>query len=341
MAAKKQAIFLDAVVLESCNLKCSYCRDGLIYKKEEVEQTVARVKKAIEIGAIADYDIFKISGYGEVTLLDNLGEISDRAKDKRLLVISNGTRLPQGSLEKILAHPDPALCISLDGHTEEMNSYRELSQSQIDAVVKTLKDVQGKGIPIEINSVITGKNIGQFPQFLEFLLTQLPRVMVFPFPVRPFPFMHSEDYSVSPAQLSAFEKKVIGGYEKYGQVLPPRAYLMREVEFIKHGSRSFVCTVPSFVIGINGNMDVLGCPCGSPEKLGNLNNTPLVDISGKLLSSKKGRWKECKNCFNHYEVISMYVDGKITGEEISRVPSISKPAILEHLRQIKGEYKHG
>lgn len=341
MAAKKQAIFLDAVVLESCNLKCSYCRDGVIYKKEEVEQTVARVKKAIELGAIADYDIFKISGYGEVTLLDNLGEIADLAKDKRLLVISNGTRLLQGALEKILAHPDPALCISLDGHTGEMNSFRELSQSQIDTIVRMLKEAQGRGIPIEINSVITGRNIGQFPQFLDFLLAQLPRVMVFPFPVRPFPFMRAEDYSVSPDQLSAFEKEIIGNYEKYSQVLPPLQYLKREVEFIKHGARSFVCTVPSFVIGINGNMDVLGCPCGPPEKLGNLDNTPFVDISGKLLSSKKGRWKECKNCFNHYEVISMYIDGKISDEEISRVPSISKPAILEHLRQIKGEYKHG
>jgi molybdenum cofactor biosynthesis enzyme MoaA len=99
MESKKRAIFLDAVVLKSCNLKCRYCRNELFLSREELAELMKNVRETIKIQSIVDYDIFKISGYGEVTLSTDLDELVDITKDKRLQIITNGTRLDRPILD--------------------------------------------------------------------------------------------------------------------------------------------------------------------------------------------------------------------------------------------------
>lgn len=341
VADKKQAIFLDAVVLESCNLMCSYCREDMIFDQDELNKVVQTVSHSMVIREIADYDIFKTSGYGEITLSKDLPEVIELIKDKRLLVITNGTTLRKDLIQLLLTHPDPALCVSLDGHSPEMNVHRHLSQSQIDRLFESISNVQKQRIPIEINSVITRQSISSFRLYLDFLIEGEYSLMVFPFPVRRFPFMKEDNYLPSPKQVDIFEKEIVENYDQYERVLPPLPYMNRLITFMKKGKRLFNCTLPSFVIGLNGNVDVLGCPCGPEETLGNLLSNDLEDVKQNLLSSKKGRWAECENCFNHYEAISMFLTGEIPIEDMARIPSISKTAILDHLEKIKEDYRNG
>ncbi len=339
METKKQAIFIDAVITESCNLQCSYCRDRLVYDSSEIADVLPRVQEVLKINQIADYDIFKISGYGEITLAPAFSEIIPLILDKRLLVITNGTKWNDSSLETLLKHPDPSLCVSLDGHTIEMNQYRRFTTRQLERTLSLLKTSDQLKLPIEINCVLHKRNIDSFEEYLSFAAQNFGGVMIFPFPVRYFPFMKYDDYAPSTDQVKNFTSKLSKMYNTYSQILPPEQYLDRLSIFLSKGKRSFVCTVPTFVIGVNGTMDVLGCPCGPQEHLGNIKSDKSLVLSN-LVKSERGRWPECANCFNHYEVISMYIDNKLSDEDIAKVPSIRKQSILNHLQEIKIRY-HG
>lgn len=341
MQNKKQAVFLDATVLESCNLNCDYCRDEVIFDKTELADLTGRIEKALSIAAFVDFDVFKISGYGEITLLENLSPVIDLVRDKRLLIITNATGLTPSLVDEVIEHPDPSICISLDGHTIEMNVHRHLSQSQLDRIFTVFSYIQTQGVPLEINTVLTQQNINSFRRYLDFLLEQGHSCAVFPFPVRRFLFMKEGDYFPTAAQVESFERQVMGNYDFYQSILPPHPYLERLITFMKEKRRSSVCTVPHFVVGINGSMDVLGCPCGPTETLGNLGRDSDEYLLANLLNNRKGRWGGCANCFNHYEAISMYMTGEIDGEEILRIPSISSESILSHLEEIKTAHKNG
>ena len=338
MKNKKQAIFLDAAILQSCNLMCQYCRSNLFYDKKEIRQVPSQIRLLKSLDKIIDYDIFKISGYGEITLAELESSISAIAH-KRAMFITNGLRLNK-SLEILLSHPDPVINISLDGHTSEMNRYRNLSQAQINDLLYIIQELNGS-IPVEINSVLTSANCNFFHEFVSLMQSRASAVILFPFPVRTFPFMRRKNFFPSPDQIKLFEEELVENYEKYSSVLPPALYMQELVKFLKKGYRTNSCTVPSFVVGVDEKLDIHGCLCGPEEILGKVDeelDNRLEKINQYLLSNVKGKWKQCAECFNHYEVISLYLKGRIKETEISRVPSLSKDSILTHLQKIKSEY---
>jgi MoaA/NifB/PqqE/SkfB family radical SAM enzyme len=335
MVNKKRAIILDAVVLESCNLHCDYCREGILFNKDEIAQTEERVKKALTIREILDFDIFKISGYGEASLFEDIQRISDLVMDKRFMIITNGTRLTKQLVDKLTSHPDPVLCVSVDGHTEKMNRRRHLSQSQVNEVFKGMSYAVQRGIPIEINSVLSPDNVDSFGQYMRFLEDRIGKVMIFPFPVRKFPFMKNQDYAISLAQIKRLAENLSG------PVAPPRAYVDGLVEFVANKGRTNQCVAPSFVVGIDNQGDILCCPCGPSDKIGRIGTDDDETLSRRLASNNFGKWSECRNCYNHHEVINCYTLGKISDEEMARVPSMSKPIILDHLSEMRRNRLHG
>ncbi len=337
----KQAIFVDAVVFESCNLACDYCRKEVMVLKEEMDAVAGTVRSLLGLSTLANYNILKISGYGEITLTPKLEEILKMAEEKRVLLITNGTLLDERLLDLLMNHPDPVLCVSLDGHTSEMNAYRKLSDRALSKIFHNISIADKMGIPIEINSVLSNSNISQFRFFLDYIMSMDLSAMVFPFPPRSFASMKQGSYFPSPDQIANFEQEVVNHYQDYERALPPIAYLERMLKFMSDGLRSFPCYQPSIVIGINRELDIMGCPCGPTEILGNLQTMDSESLKEKMVGNAKGKWKECRGCFNHYEALSMYLSGDISDEEVTRIPSVSSPKIYSHLKMIREALNNG
>ena len=45
----------------------------------------------------------------------------------------------------------------------------------------------------------------------------------------------------------------------------------------------------------------------------------------------------CQNCTNQYEMFNLYVEGKITREELKKIPSLNSEIIITHIDEIKDE----
>jgi MoaA/NifB/PqqE/SkfB family radical SAM enzyme len=334
---KKQALFIDAVILESCNLACEYCRPERALDKDEVRYIRRLVESSKRVGNIVDYDIYKISGYGEITLAYDLDQIAELLEDHRLLVITNGTRLTNRLFTVLSNHPDSALCVSLDGHLARMNVHRRLSDKGAEKAIRGILTAGSMGIPTEINTVISRQNIGGFWAFLGYLAELGTKAMVFPFPVRKFPGVTSGDFMPTPEQLQQFEERLSCHYAQFYHLLPPFPYMSALVDFMRKGSRTTACTQPGFVVGVDKSMNILGCPCGPQDVIGNVGDEGMA--LERLLANRLGRWPECTGCFNHYEAINLYIQGKIDEREIARIPSIGTDRIIAHLRSIKAEYE--
>ncbi|WP_183103940.1 radical SAM protein [Mitsuaria sp. WAJ17] len=121
--------YRNIVIKAPCNLRCTYC---------EVKKARVDVPKTIHsVGQILDrFDpkttLFRVEADGEIALyppiLDYLAQ-RVASDGYRIEVLTNGTRLPECLREGLL------WVISLDGHTQAMNSKRGLKQAQIDIIM--------------------------------------------------------------------------------------------------------------------------------------------------------------------------------------------------------------
>lgn len=310
--------------------------EGGIQKK-----TPLRFHDALQVQKFADFSIVKISGYGEITLINELEALLEEAKGYHIQIITNGTIINKEVIKRIGNSHPLSFCISLDGNTEEMNKYRQLSNSQLERILGNIKWISNQGIPLEINSVLSDANTDSFHLFLQFLNQNKIKVMDFPFPVRTFPHMERDSNYPSPDQIQLFKEHVIDRYSEFGTVMPPRAYLDRLYTFLCSGKRTFGCLVPSFNIGIDQQGKVLGCPCGPQDYLGSILLKDNSVLGQSLELNQHGRWKECKGCFTHYEIINLYLEGAVSLDELQMVPSLSSPKLRPKLTSLLGEYGKG
>jgi len=338
MPPKKKIFMLDLCMIDECNLSCDYCRnEPSISKGANQSKQINKVKKGLQI--IFDYidpAIIKISGYGEITLYPKFRQLLDLKGSSSLQIITNGTLLTKEVISDLAKRDNISLCYSLDGHTLQTNIARTKSQKTLEKVLENLKTSIELGIPTEINSVLTKWNTTYFHEFLSYLneFSQKSKFMVIPFPVRPFPGRDNNYLFPQAEDIIKFEDNVINNYKKYSNILPPYNYLKELVTFLKRKKRGRVCYVPSFNMGINPQGDILTCPCGPKESIGNIFSKSRVNLN-KHPYETVGRWKECYSCFNHYEIINLYLQGNINDNDLTKVPSLYSKKALSVLSQLK------
>ncbi len=337
MPKKGEALILDYSITEYCNLACGYCRDKpIIADKTSLNEHFILIntglKRTLEHLNPA---VIKISGYGEITLYDRFPELFNLAANTNWQIITNGTLLNGPTLSGLAEYDGLSICYSLDGHTLALNGARGYSEKLLDKVLTNIDYSIKFDMPVEINSVLTKHNIEGFPDFLEYMSQyHYGNVMIFPFAVRPFPGKDNQDLSPTDEQIEEFGNSMNENIKRFANHLPPKAYLEELVTFLQTGQRRTACNVPLVNVGVDPEGDIKLCPCGPDENLGNIYKDSVSKLR-EFPFRKKGVWKECIDCFNHYEVISQYLNGWISLDEITKVPSLNNQKAKKFLSRFK------
>ena len=277
-------------------------------------------------------DILKISG-GEVTtnkqLLDFIKKIHNNYLS--IQILTNGFNLTENEIKEYKEMGNVSFQISIDGATAESNYAKSHSAQITERVLSNIEYMIKENIGVEINCVLTKHNTDKLLEFLE-RFKNASNFIIVPRPVRGEP---KEILNFSQEQVLIFEKLMKKNYEKYSNILPPKAYIDRLIEIMKKDQRNTSCFIPFFVQSIDGYGNFEECPIGLINEINNnifdFQNEKNMNIKHYVFEDKN----LCKNCTNQYEMFNLYVEGKITKEELRKMPSLNSDKIIANIDDIK------
>lgn len=365
---KSKTIYLDQRVAEEfCNFRCDYCggfyqsdyslakaKDNNLKVPEEWYKKINLLPK--EVGKhfnneskmenfyqlcfdildntkrVLYTDILKISG-GEITTNENLVEFIRKIHKNyfSIQILSNGFNIKEKDIEEYKKMGNINFQISIDGVTSDSNYAKSHNSKVTEKVIRNIEAMVKVGLGVEINCVLTKYNTDKILEFLE-RFKNADNFVIIPRPVRGKP---KKVLSFSKEQANIFEKMIYDNFEKYSKILPPKAYFDRLIEIMKLDKRNAECYIPFFVESIDGYGNVEECPIG----LITTSKCNIFEIIKKnKILPKKHIFKDnslCQNCTNQYEIFNLYVEGKITKEEIKKIPSLNSNEIIDHIDEIK------
>ena len=353
----------DLVLMEdNCNLSCEYCLTGQSnFKKHHSLQMIFEPpRKAVygsgtELGTKVDrllegverqsaLPVLKITG-GEIFWIRNImGLLREVAKRYEALIVQTNGVLVTGEIcDELKSWGNVCLQISLDAVAFEGNSYRSRNEQQHERVLKSILDILDKQIPTEIYLVLNDRSFPYLEDTLQKLQPYAGHLVVCPFPVRG----PDKDRFYPRPEQTAFLDGVLERYEAYAGVLPPKPYLLRLRRFLHEGQRSFRCHLPRFAFTTFDDGVVTPCPNIWFNSLGNvLADDPEAVINKigedgfyKILLAERPRIDACKSCFTPWDMLSLYVDGEITLDELCRAPMYAAPGCRTRIQQIAQAYR--
>ncbi|MBR1802711.1 MAG: phosphotransferase [Clostridia bacterium] len=280
-------------------------------------------------------DILKISG-GEVTTNGQLLEFvkSIHQQYSMIQILTNGLNLTNDDLDQYKQMGNVTFQVSIDGATAESNYAKSHNALVTKRVLDNLDYMIKKGLGVEINCVLTKYNTDKFLEFLE-RFKDANDFMVVPRPVRGKP---REVIDFSTKQVLIFEQQVKENFERYKKILPPKEYIDRLIEMMKTGKRNSYCYIPFFVLSIDGYGNFEQCPIGlMPRKRQNIiegtveKNEILIHSNYQVINN----YQLCEYCIVQYEMLNLYVEGKISKEELRRMPSLNSDMTTMHIDEIK------
>lgn len=364
---KPDFIFHDQRILdEACNLACTYCApsgfpmridsSGAAHMPETWRETLEITPKVNEVlprkPQLIDFfslgksvitkmeeesgsQILKLSG-GEITLYPQL---IDYVRDVHgnyaaVQILTNGYKLTDDQIEAFADMGNIYFQISLDGTTQDTNRARTPNGRITEKVMRNLEKISEKGMPIEINCVLTSFNTGRFDVMLD-TLKDMKDVMVAPRPVRGGG-RRLLDFTTE--QVKDFRRVVIDEYDRYKVILPPLPYLERLVIMMETGVRSNKCYVPFFVQGVDNYGNAETCACGSTMPL--LGN--VLEDSVEVFDKHRGDTNydpsedhdDCSYCMTQYEIMNLYIEGSINRNDMLKIPSFRFGGVLDTVDKI-------
>ena len=345
----------DLVVKEDvCNMCCKYCltktskfkdnesvkaqRNSLVYTDgSELQKNMDAVTESIHNAF--GISVLKISG-GEIFLIKGIMDYIRKhaPKYKKVQLLTNGVLLTPELLSQLKEIENICLQISIDHHTVKGNRYRTPTPEKLQRILGNLDHAAQSGIPLEINCVLHDKNTHLLSGFADYLMKYKGHVTLFPFPVRgnnKFDFYQNAD------QLCGIEK-LINRYTDFQEILPPKAYLEYLLRFLQTGKREIPCIFPKIAIGCFDDGNITPCANYWFSSLGNvLNEEPQTvfkkvntDKIYRILTHDRHRPTECTQCFTPWEILNLYVIGKISIRELKRLPLYSFDGLEEFLSDI-------
>jgi len=278
--------------------------------------------------------VFKVSGYGEVSLWPSILELVKRYSKcfPVVQVITNGT-LNENLFEGLKSIENLVVTVTIDGHTMQMNSNRVSGNKKLHGkVLEFASTCKRNEIPLEINCVLSSANIDGFLKYIGYIKENFgSTVKVFPFPVRPFEGLVSSCRPASLGSIESMEQKLSDRYENFHEILPPVEYMFRMFEFMKGVKRRWKCYVPKLVYAEGPTLEKLICPCLGHTKPSENNNTLKGNLKPGKLDGVSFIDRRCFECFTHYEVLNLFKDGLISIKDLKRIPSFSLPTSDEVL----------
>jgi len=344
---RHKVLFFDNCLFDKCNFCCQYCRSlpRLFYLKDK-KIILDKLKSSIKISKkYVNYAILKLSGYGEITLIKNFYVLIPKKTPCQL--ITNASLLDQKVIDLLSKFSNLNVCISLDGHLLKMNYWRVKNKSLHQKILYNLNYISKKGIPLEINSVLTNRNISLFGRFLNYLKGIENKIICYPFPIRSFGNLKNKDKWPKKEEIKKFKEEIIKNFNYYKPLLPPKAYLFRLFSFLEKGERKWPCYVGSFNLGILPNGEIARCACGAEGSFGNIFSSKdksfkkrFENISRLISFPNNPISNNCRKCFNHYEVINAFIDGEISQEEIGKIELLGRETVKKRLIWLKNQIKY-
>lgn len=353
----------DLVIKEdNCNMSCQYCLTGQsTFKQQHSEQLIFKPPRSSSYGPESDLGqrldrvvattatdlslpIIKLTG-GEIFLVRGIMNLLRNLASHFATVViqTNGVLLEAAQLEEIKGWGNACLQISLDAVSYEGNSYRSQSPEQHERVIRMITRVMEANIPTEIYCVLNDRSLSYLKDTLLALRCYEDHVVVYPFPVR------GPDRSVffpRPDQVSVLHG-LLERFDEFAGLLPPKAYFERLLRFLEDGGRTFRCHLPRFAFTTFDDGVLTSCPNIWFNKVGNVLEEEPSAVTRRitetpfhtLLLAPRPRIDACKNCFTPWDMLSLYVDGEITLDELCRTPMYSAPASRVRIEEIVRCYR--
>mgnify|MGYP000793239658 CR=1 FL=1 len=342
----------DFVVKENlCNMRCKYCltqtstfveeifkSNCLVYEKNsKLKDNMDKVTE--EINREFNISILKISG-GEILMVEGILDYIKKhaSKYKKVQLLTNGMLLSPMFLTELKKIENVCIQISIDHHTIEGNGYRTSKYAHLKKILDNLDYAVQLGFEIEINCVLHNKNTHLLLNYVQYLSKYAPNILLLPFPIRG---QYKDNFYPQKEQLQGVEE-VINQYDLYKEILPPKIYLEYLLRFLNSGKREIPCVLPQVAIGSFDDGRITPCANYWFTSLGNI----MVENSKKVfnkvnthsiyraLSSERCRPNECNQCFTPWEIINLYCLGKLSVEDLKKIPLYSFQGLEECLSNV-------
>lgn len=343
---------------ESCNLSCTYCLTGQSnLKPSHPEQRIfgRPIRDAYAKGtplkrkldALLDrYDerfnapLLKITG-GEVFLVAGIVDFIEACtrRYERVVVQTNGTLIKAKQLERMATFDGLVYQLSLDCHLHEGNSHRVANVAAHRKMLARAEALMDSGPPVEVYAVLHDRSSPHFADFARWLHARTNRVTLYPFPVRG---PNTERFRVRPQQVAGIDA-LLEAYDELREVLPPRGYVKRLVEFIRNGGRRGPCHLPRLVASTFSDGVLTACPNIWFSRLGNVLEAEWPGVTERMgesglyraLLAPHPRLEACTGCMTPWDILTLYVEGEVSWEDLCADPVYGAPGIRAYLAQIK------
>lgn len=356
-AVDRRLLYLmnDFVVQEHvCNLRCSYClnfenenlKEGEPWSPTERIDLSAggfgwqRARRVLELcRQKGQAPILRLAGGEIMAIAGSLGFLEEEAAHwERVQILTNATFLER-DIERLRAIPSLNLCCSVDGHTVELNRERTPNPKWAGRIIKGLLAAIHAGVPVEVYMVLTQINVHAVHEFACWL-RELPRtadVRLLPFPVRG---AIADTKRPQPGQYGAL-RRVLEDYDQLREILPPRGFLERLLEFCVTGLRTRRCRVPLSFLQTFDDGVVASCSNCWASPLGNLlqdeavlNQVGKANIH-KLFLRNPPRFPFCRTCFTPFDVVNTFLDGDCSLDEIGSMDLYRTEGARNRLQQLR------
>lgn len=238
-----------------CNFNCNYCVPGKFHEVN-IEKVLHNASRVVNYFNPNDAIRFEVQN-GEITLFDKYMtyamHIAKSRKYCHVELLSNGNNLQKWREEII--ESGIGVCVSLDGHTEELNLFRQGIQGKIGQLLSLIVELSNTNF-VGIQCVITDNNKDHLNEYVK-KLEQLGFQGLLTFsPVK-------TPASKKPMLTVPFEVKITKS-----KILPPQKYIHHLESMLLGKPRSLPCEAHKNWAVFNifeDNVSAEICDCCSPS----------------------------------------------------------------------------
>jgi len=157
----------------ACNLNCVHCRASATTERPCGELSTAEAKKLIDEIAAFSSPVLIMTG-GEPLLREDVFELAEYAGKKKLkpVLATNGTLVDPATAQKIKDAGILRVSVSIDGATAEAHDEFRGQQGSFEQTLTGLRNLRDIGVPLQINTTITKRNIAEIPRIAELAMAE-------------------------------------------------------------------------------------------------------------------------------------------------------------------------
>lgn len=287
---------VQALVINACNLRCSYCRcPDIKTRLMTTEQWVDTIEQLGRLGTMR----LKFQG-GEPTLRNDFVELcaASRRAGIRTAVVTNGINVAQKP--ELLDELDEVV-LSLDSVTPEIHDSQR-GQGTHAQVLRAIDVVRERGLPAFVVMVVTRANLDQLDSMMDFAEARGVRLHAQPVT---FGLHYSDDASrdiaLSPEQVRAMHAKIVDWKNKGRPMMFSADTYANVARWPDYG----VLTTPSqgdskcmagkFYVHIEANGDVWPC-----QQHGAVYTPKNIVRDGLEEALRNAQHHGCGDCFTAY-----------------------------------------